>query len=785
MSATHSDWLEEQQRVEHVVEEIGKRMSVLQERVGEKKADIVDVRKHFWDELSISLDDADAIDETFYSIKQQEQMLSEKERSYRLAAKQLATLERLKQSPYFGRIDFEEDGVNESESIYIGLSSLLDESELFFLVYDWRAPISSLFYDYSPGPAQYDTPNGTIRGIMKDKRQYIIRNGKLEGMFDSAVTIGDELLRELLGKRADTHMKSIVSTIQKEQNRVIRNEKSRLLIVQGAAGSGKTSAALQRIAYLLYRFRETLSADQIVLFSPNPIFNSYISTVLPELGEENMQQTTFLEYLEHRIGDTFRLEDPFEQMEYTLTAVNDAGFGARMDGIRYKSSTDFLQVIDRYIDSLGRAGMIFKDVVFREEVLISADQIVAQFYSYDPSIRIPNRMKLLSDWLLTKLDDCEERQRSKRWVEDEIQLLEKEEYAWAYKELRRQRRFTQHSFDDFDREYDFLAEKVVEAHFHPLRGWVEQLKFVDLPAVYSSLFDTSRHSIPLVESSEFPGRWAEICEQTVEKLVRRELAYEDATPFLYVKEKIEGYHTNRSVRHVFIDEAQDYSPFQFAFISRLFPRSKMTVLGDFNQAIFPNAAGIGGGGFASAAEWPDTAEAESFVLPRSYRSTRQIVEFTRELLLDGSGIVPFEREGAKPTVTHAADSEDLVQNIAARIQNLLSAGHRTIAVICKTAKESKEAFKLLRSFLPITLITKDSGSFAPGVLVIPSYLAKGVEFDAAVIYNASAEQYGREEERKLLYTVCTRAMHELHVFFTGEMSPFLAGAGKETFAFVD
>ena len=246
--------------------------------------------------------------------------MSERERSHRLLMQQWKSMNRLLPSPYFGRIDFQEDGLDFSEQIYIGVSSFVDEDGLSFLVYDWRTPIASLYYDYSPGAASYDTPGGRIEGTMELKRQYQIHDGQIRNMFDTSVTIGDELLQQVLGKGADSQMKSIVATIQKEQNAIIRNDKSRMLIVQGAAGSGKTSAALQRVAYLLYKHRERLKADQIVLFSPNPMFNSYVSTVLPELGEENMQQTTFQEYLDYWLGSTLRLEDPFDQIEYVLTA---------------------------------------------------------------------------------------------------------------------------------------------------------------------------------------------------------------------------------------------------------------------------------------------------------------------------------------------------------------------------------------------------------------------------------------------------------------------------------
>ncbi|MFD2877320.1 RNA polymerase recycling motor HelD [Paenibacillus rhizoplanae] len=251
--------------------------------------------------------------------------------------------------------------------------------------------------------AAFDTPGGRISGTMELKRQYQIRDGQLRHLFDSSVTIGDELLQQVLGKGADSQMKSIVATIQAEQNAIIRNDTSRMLIVQGAAGSGKTSAALQRVAYLLYKHRERLTADQIVLFSPNPMFNSYVSTVLPELGEENMQQTTFQEYLETWLGRDYRIEDSFDQMEYVLTAQQEEGYEARLKGVEYKASEAFLRALQGYAQWLKLEGMLFKDICFRDRVLISGEQIKSKLYSYDLSIRLPNRITLVQKWLLEEL----------------------------------------------------------------------------------------------------------------------------------------------------------------------------------------------------------------------------------------------------------------------------------------------------------------------------------------------------------------------------------------------
>jgi DNA helicase II / ATP-dependent DNA helicase PcrA len=489
MSVTEQDWQNEQQRVDRVVREIRNRIGFLEQRVGEVKEEIVDIRKNFWDDVTVNFEDTMEAIETFASMRQQQHVLSERERSHKHAIEQLRTLQRLLKTPYFGRIDFVENGEKHVEQIYLGIGTVLDENEEGFLVYDWRAPVSSLYYDYPPGPAEYETPSGTIEGTMELKRQFVIRDGKILSLFDTGVTIGDELLQAVLGRHSDNQMKSIVATIQKEQNRIIRNTQSRLLIVQGAAGSGKTSAALQRVAYLLYRFRETLSADQIVLFSPNPMFNSYISTVLPELGEENMEQTTFIDYIYHRLGRVFDLENPFTQMEYALTAMKEPGYEARMQGIRYKSSEGFMELIDRYIEALGREGMMFKNVRFRGEVVISASAIREHFYGIEATSKIPNRIKLLVDWMLSELGAYEREEMKKPWVEEEIELLEKEDYAKSFSKMRREKRSARgEEIDEYDREREMLAEMVVRRQFKSLRKGIRRLRFLDIPTLYRKLF---------------------------------------------------------------------------------------------------------------------------------------------------------------------------------------------------------------------------------------------------------------------------------------------------------
>ncbi|OBZ08149.1 RNA polymerase recycling motor HelD [Bacillus sp. FJAT-26390] len=765
---------QEQQRVNGVTGIIRSRIEEFQKQVGGMREDIVDIRRNFWDDVTLNFEDAAESAESHASMKQQAEVLSERERSHRHAEEQLKTLLKLEHSPYFGRIDFVEQGQTNSEPIYLGVGSLLDESGYDYLIYDWRAPVSSLYYDYGPGPVKYETPSGSINGEMLLKRQYIIRDGQIRSMFDTGVTIGDELLQEVLGKQSDAQMKSIVATIQREQNRIIRNERARLLIVQGAAGSGKTSAALQRVAYLLYRYRGWLNADQIVLFSPNPMFNSYVATVLPELGEQNMQQTTYQQYLEHRLGQTFALEDPFSQMEYTLAADHDSEYEARIAGITYKSGAEFMRLIDGYAAALGQEGLVFKAVTFKGRTLISQSDIAEQFYKNDRSISIGNRMRLTAEWMLKELTRLSREEREQEWVKDQIELLDQEAYAKAFEELQRKNRFAGNSFDDFDAEHEYLAAMVVQAKFKKLRRRVKRLSFLDVPAIYRRLFENNHSLLERVNASEhkLPDKWKEISEQTLVMLKSGNIFYEDATPFLYLKEKLEGFHTNTSVKHLFIDEAQDYSPFQYHYLKRIFPNCKMTVLGDLNQSIFAHA--VAGNGFDPLSELYSEEETEKIILTRSYRSTRPIVAFTSRMIDGGDQIEPFNRDGEEPTITKADDESQLANKMKDRIDQLVQSGYQSVAVICKTAAESKRVHAALQTHLPkLRLVEKETVTFEKGIIVIPSYLAKGVEFDAVLISNASQSYYGHESERKLFYTACTRAMHELHLFYTDELTSFI------------
>ncbi|RJS60626.1 RNA polymerase recycling motor HelD [Bacillus sp. PK3_68] len=771
----NSEFQQEQKRVDSVIETITEQISRLEKETSRYRNEVVQIRKHFWDEVKVNVDTFDDFLETIIGLRQEAQALSVSQSTHRHASKRLSALRRMQEVPYFGRIDFMEAGTSTPEQIYIGISTLTDESGDHFLIYDWRAPVSSVYYDCQPGPAEYVTPGGVIEGKLEKKWQYLIRSGVLHSMFDTSLTIGDEILQQVLGKGTDKHMHNIVATIQQEQNRIIRHDRGRLLIVHGAAGSGKTSAALQRIAYLLYKYRDSLNADQIILFSPNSMFNSYVSNVLPELGEENMQQVTFQEYLDHRLSKQFQIEHPYEQLEYVLTAENTPAHKSRVASIRFKASTAFFEAIHSYRKSLELSGMLFKRISFRGKTIVTAQQIADRFYRSDTSLRFHNRLEQLKDWLIQQIDEAEKAERTKPWVQEEIELLSNEDYHKAYTYLAKKRGFKEEAIADYDMEPKALAQLIVRQKFKPLRKQIRAFRFIDIKRIYKQLFTDPLRIKQWLE--ETPLEWMDICRLTMDPLDEDKLLYEDATPFLLMKELILGFQTNSSIKHIIVDEAQDYSPFQFEFLKRLFPFARMTVLGDFNQAIFAHASEMVD--FQTLAGLYGSAETEVINLTRSYRSTKPIIEFTRKLIPSGDRIIPFERGGELPVLTPLSDHADLHRCIASKVADWRKLGYHSIAIICKSAEESNHAYEALPSIEDIKLLKNGSMEYEQGVVVIPSYLSKGIEFDAVIIYDASKQVYGDESLRRVFYTACTRAMHDLQLYSVGEPSPFLQNALQE------
>lgn len=768
---------EEEKRLREVLEQVSRRLRKELSLLGERRDDVVGIRQEFWDDVRLNFSDSSEVSETWRSIMQQAELLAERERSHRVASEAVERLTKQFDSPYFARIDFAEKG-GENEVIYIGRASLVGEDGETFYVYDWRAPVSSLFYDHEPGPASYKTPQGEIEGELTLKRQFVIRGGQMKHVFDTSETVGDEILQAVLSEGSDTAMKSIVATIQKEQNQIIRDEKHRLLVVQGAAGSGKTSAALQRIAYLLYRYRQTLSPDQIILFSPNPVFKGYVSRVLPDLGEANMRQMTFREIIEARLGRRFEVEDLFSQTEALSAADGTPEGEARERSVRYKGSEHFFITVEAYLKRLETEGVRFRPLRYRSETIVSAAEMSERFYSVRASEGFGVRAASLRRWLLERLSIWVESQLDEDWVAEAAELVDGEEIQRAYVDVRRSGGFHDEAFDDEDKMTARLKRRVAEEAIAPLVKAVRGYRFLDAVATYRELFHSRSLFTACSPDGKLPAGWEWMSQRAEETIGRKQIDHEDATPLMYVFEALEGFRrVEGDILHVFVDEAQDYSPFQAAFLRRRYPRARMTVLGDFNQAIYLQSQESGGfGGWTRLMPPEETAV---WRLTTSYRSTEPIVEFTKRILSpeDAEGIRPFHRPGESPRMIACKDGAQLGETIAEHISRLLEEGHGTIGVITKTARESGNAAALLKERLPdevpVTHVTGGSAELPKGVSVLPSYLAKGIEFDAVLVWDASESRYGKEKDRKLLYTVCTRALHVLRIFYTGEPSHWL------------
>ncbi|MFC4355609.1 RNA polymerase recycling motor HelD [Chryseomicrobium palamuruense] len=759
----------EQQRLQEVQEAIAKERFLLDGDATRLKDEVVRIRRHFWDEVRVNTDSFDDYLETIIGLRQEAQELAVNQTLHGQAAKRLRVLDRMQGRPYFGRIDFRESGSDQTAVVYIGIGTLRDDSGEDFLVYDWRAPISSVYYDYQPGEAHYQTPGGKVDGTLEKKWQYVIKNGELESVFDTGLTIGDEVLQQVLGHGPNEQMGSIVATIQQEQNQVVRHDGGKVLVVHGAAGSGKTSVAMQRIAYLLYHYRDTLTSDQILLFSPNALFAHYVANVLPELGEENMRQVTFQQYVNEHLHPELTSETPFEQLEYVYTQQQAGGYRARLQGIEWKATTSFMKRITAYLNELKAQGMVFRPIRFRGDVLITAEDIANHFYT-EASFRsqsIANRLEWLAEELVKSVKQKLTGEWKADWVQEKMDLLTDEQYHKAHQTLAKRAGFTRSEAADFDMTPKALAQFIVRQQLTAVAKAIRKFAFVDTVALYRQLFEQS--------TADGPEEWKEICAMTLETLDRGHLFYEDATPYIYIKQHILGIDANRAIRQVVIDEAQDYSAFQFEMIKQLYPNAQLTILGDFNQAIFAHARTTED--FEGVTTLYGPEETRVYYLARSYRSTRQIVEFTRKLVPNGDQIIPFDRSGSEPQLVQVENVKDLHTQITHQVERYQAQGYTTIAIICLSAGESSAAFEAIGEACGAQLITTTSTAAEPGVVIIPSYLAKGMEYEAVIVYNASADVYSDEFHRRTFYTVCTRAMHELTLFSVGEPTHLLANNG--------
>lgn len=612
------------------------------------------------------------------------------------AEAEIARLSRQRSTPYFGRIDFD-DG-EELGKFYIGLSGLRDEGEI--LVFDWRAPVSSMFYDYDVGPASYEAPMGRIEGQMTLRRQYKITDGKLQYVLDSAIKIDDDILQQELAKNASPHMRNIIATIQKEQNRIIRQDSHTTMVVQGVAGSGKTSVALHKVAYLLYHERGRITSRNLLILSPSQVFSDYISGVLPELGEENVAELSFDRLAENELGELCQYEGRYEQLEYILRHGSDSG-DRRMQEIALKGSQQYVQWLQEYVDELLQTNFRPRAWVYGDE-RFEADMIRDLFYNRFASQPFMVRI----DWIIERLVDELETRKGKELGDRPLHSCER----------------TVHRM--------IACEDVLELYCRFIQ-WLRTTGRADLDEV----------------------------------IYAEPLRYEDLFPAMLLKFYLRGSRDFSHIRHLVIDEMQDYTQAQYAIINYLFPCPK-TILGDITQNL-SLCSGV------RSLDAFDGQQAEIVRLCKSFRSTWEIAMFCNAIC-PAEGFEAVERHGHAPTVTAYSDEQALEAGLVQLLQS--DHGYGSVAIICKTMDTAEGWYRRLRDRMPIELLGPSSERFTQGLVATTAYMAKGLEFDMVIVPDADDATYRTETDRQSLYVACTRALHRLELLHTGWASELVERA---------
>ena len=591
--------------------------------------------------------------------------------------------------PYFGRIDFLEKKENSKVMpIYIGIHTFYDPESRATLIHDWRAPVSSMFYDHELGEAGYRSPSGEIKGVISLKRQYRIRGGKMEFMIESALTVHDDILQKELSSNVDDKMKNIVATIQREQNQIIRNEDIRTLIIQGVAGSGKTSIALHRIAYLLYTFRDSISSKDILIISPNKVFSDYISNVLPELGEETVPETSMEQILSGVLEHKYKYQTYFGLVNELLEKPSSS----LIDRIAYKASFGFISELDKFILHIENTYFKAADVKLTKYITIPAPFIEEQYLRFN-RYPIRRRFDAMADYMLDML------------------IIQ---YAFTVTTAGRN-----------------LLKKEVRLMFAGNN---------DIQ-VYKDFFKWTNN----------PGMFKMRKGHTLE--------YSDLAPLAYLHLALEGNGNQPfRVKHLLIDEMQDYSPIQYKVIQKLFPCRK-TVLGDAGQSVNPY-----GSSTAETIQKSLTAS-EIMKLCKSYRSTFEITDFAQKIHPNAE-LEPVARHGEKPQILQFGSAVEELSGIMGLISTYRKSGYKSLGIICKTEQQAREMADMLKSYAnDISFLSSQSSAFVQGIVIISAHMAKGLEFDEVIIPQTDERNYRSEIDKSMLYVAVTRAMHRLTLTF--------------------
>ena len=745
----------EQKHLDNIMKQIKEREKSLKKSIKSAEGEARNLNSHFFDDVKLDYDGYSTSMETALSIHQQQQLLSEREHAWQHSAKQLDTVERLEKRPYFARVDFKEQGEKKPETIYIGLGSFADKND-HFLIYDWRAPISSIYYDGKLGEVSYNSPEGKITVDMTKKRQFMIEDGKIVNMFDTNESIGDQMLLEVLSEKSSTQMKSIVTTIQQEQNKIIRNTSADLLFVQGAAGSGKTSAILQRIAFLLYRYRGNLTSSDVIMFSPNQLFNDYIKNVLPEMGEQNMVQMTYWQFVARRLPG-MNVENLFKQFEDQNADTNIS---------KFKDSVNFFNLVTRYAKHLNRRGVVFKNIYFRDKKkpYFDKEKIKEIYYSYNENYNLANRIDATREELIKMLNRKIAPEVRKAWVARTIEGMSQSELNELYDR-------PDQEFESEAKEEAFLGRKIVLKALKGVHKRILHNHFINMRAQYLSFLRAVPKMVDLAKWNIDEEDWMHHIDEVKENFKKHDIAITDVSAYLYLYDLITGRRTDYEMRYAFIDEIQDYTPFQLAYLKYNFPRAKFTMLGDLNQAIFTKDESRSL--LKQISGLFDPEKIDVVQLTKSYRSTKQLTNFTKQILRQGEKIEAFNRQGPKPVIW-GRDSDEQAIDVLVDVLRDNEKRKMTTAIITKDLAGAKFVHeKLSEKGEKSTLIATANQRLVDGTLVIPSYLAKGLEFDAVVMWGANKKNYHQLDETQLVYTITSRAMYKLDVIYTGEKSPLL------------
>lgn len=682
--------------------------------------------------------------------------------------------------PYFARIDFREDSKTDAEKLYIGKMSLIRDDNQELVIVDWRAPVANLYYEGRLGRAAYDIPDGKLTGELQLKRQFSINKGILNEIFDIDITTNDDFLQTCLGANADNRLKEIVSTIQAEQNAIVRADMWKPLIVQGAAGSGKTTIALHRIAYLIYNYEKSFKPENFMIIAPNRLFLNYISDVLPELGVEKVKQTTFEDFAQELIGHKFKLRDANEKLTAFVDQSSTPEQAEHNILLRQcselKTSTLFKEIIDAYVKSIEECFIPEEDFKIGAKVLFSYDELndlfIRQFKMWPIARRIDelkksmnNRLKAKKNLIINQLhDDCDKRIMDLKWEMDDCE--------------ERQRLIVE-AIDS----KNATINKIESYSKQAVKEYISKISKLSPYEYYKELMSSGALFAKVAGGRISPELAEFITSYSTGIFNSGFIEIEDLAPMIYLKYLIYGMDEKIPVKHIVIDEAQDFSAFQIYVLKRIIKDSSFTILGDLNQGIHS---------YRGTRDWNDITDYvfsdrrnDFLVLEQSYRTTVEIMDAANSVIGRIKGREPWKsrpviRHGDKVALVRQDDIMDILSDIDEKISTLTDEGFKSIAVICKTMDECKDAYKLLsKNIKDISIITGKEAVYKGGIVIVPSYLSKGLEFDAVFISDASRSRYSEDElDIKLLYVAMTRPLHKLYIYSAGEPSVLLDGVGR-------